>query len=168
VIRAAFSCDLTRVVTFQFSPGTNHVSFGDLWPPDPSLFKIHHTTSHDPDSPDMLEFLTRVEEWYAQRVSAFLTELNTTQDLAGGTILDNTLVPYVTEVGARYHNWDNMPFLLFGGAGTGLMGGQLWRSGGGRRSTNDLWMACARVFGLPNFVLGDSDQHTTALTGIIA
>jgi hypothetical protein len=166
VIRAAFRCDLTRVVTFQFSPGTNHVSFGDLWPPDPSAFKIHHTTSHDPDSADSLEFLTRVEEWYATRVSAFLTELSTTQDLAGGTILDNTLVPYVTEVGARYHNWDNMPFLLFGGPGVGLSGGQLWRSGGGRRSTNDLWMACARVYGLDNFVLGDSDQHTTALSGL--
>jgi hypothetical protein len=168
VIRAAFRCDLTRVVTFQFSPGTNHVSFGDMWPPDPSVFKIHHTTSHDPDSPDSLEFLTRVEEWYAARVSTFLTELNTTQDLAGGNLLDNTLVPYVTEVGARYHNWDNVPFLLFGGANTGLVGNQVFRTGGGRRSTNDLWMACAGAFGLPSFVLGDSDQHTTALPGIFA
>ena len=166
VIKAAFRCDLTRVVTFQFSPGTNHVSFGDLWPPDPSVFKIHHTTSHDPDSPDMLEFLTRVEEWYGERVSNFLTDLNTEQDMAGGTLLDNTLVPYVTEVGARYHNWDNMPFLLFGGANTGIRGGQYWRSGGGRRSTNDLWMACAGVFGLPDFVLGDNDMHTTPLSGL--
>ena len=168
VIRAAFRCDLTRVVTFQFSPGTNHVSFGDLWPPDPSAFKIHHTTSHDPDSPDTLEFLTRVEEWYAARVSNFLTDLNATQDLAGGTLLDNMLVPYVTEVGARYHNWDNMPFLLFGGQNVGLVGNQVWRTGGGRRSTNDLWMACAGAFGLPGFVLGDNDQHTTALTGLFA
>jgi len=168
VIRAAFRCDLTRVVTFQFSPGTNHVSFGDLWPPDPSLFKIHHTTSHDPDSPDTLEFLTRVEEWYAARVSNLLTDLSTTEELTGGTLLDNTLVPYVTEVGARYHNWDNMPFLLFGGQNTGLIGNQVWRSNGGRRSTNDLWMACASAFGLPDFVLGDSDQHTTALSGLFA
>jgi hypothetical protein len=166
VLRAAFRCDLTRVATFQFSPGTNHVSFGELWPPDPAAFKIHHTTSHDPDSPNQLEFLTRVEEWYAKRVSDFLTELNTTQDLAGGTLLDNMLVPYVTEVGARYHNWDNMPFLLFGGAGTGLIGNQVWSSSSRQRSTNDLWMACAGVYGLPDFTLGDSDMHTTALTGI--
>lgn len=26
--------DLTRVGTFQWAPGTNHVSFGGLWPPD--------------------------------------------------------------------------------------------------------------------------------------
>jgi hypothetical protein len=166
VVRAAFRCDLTRVATFQFSPGTNHVSFGELWPPDSSVFKIHHTTSHDPDSADSLEFLTRVEEWYAARVAGWLTDLGTTQDLAGGTLLDNMLVPYVTEVGARYHNLDNMPFLLFGGDNVGLVGNQVWRSGGGRRSTNDLWMACASAYGLPDFVLGDNDQHTTALAGL--
>ncbi len=167
VVRAALRCDLTRIVTFQFSPGTNHVSFGDLWPPDPSVFKIHHTTSHDPDTPDTLEFLTRVEEWYADRVNGFLNDLAATQDLAGDSLLDNTLVPYVTEVGARYHNWDNVPFVLFGGANTGLQGGQYWNEGRGR-STNDLWMACAQSFGLPDFTLGDSDLHTTAISGLFA
>ena len=28
-----------------------------------------------------------------------------------------------------------------------------------------LWMACAQVYGLPDFTLGDSDMHTTALDG---
>lgn len=167
LIKAAFRCDLTRVVTFQFSPGTNHVSFGNMWPPDPALFKVHHTTSHDPDTPDTLEFLTRIEVWYAERVSKFLGELATDTDANGTPVLDTTLVPYVSEVGARYHNWDNMPFLLFGGANTKLRGNQLWTSGTrGLRSTNDLWMACAPYYGLSNFTLGDSDQHTTAITGL--
>jgi hypothetical protein len=167
LIKAAFRCDLTRVVTFQFSPGTNHVSFGDLWPPDPSLFKVHHTTSHDPDTPDTLEFLTRVDVWYAQRVAKFIAELGMVMDGAGAPVLDNTLIPYVTEVGARYHNWDNMPFLLFGGKNTKIKGNQVWTNGGkGLRSTNDFWMACAPYFGLSGFTLGDSDQHTSAITGL--
>jgi hypothetical protein len=169
LIKAAFRCDLTRVITFQFSPGTNHVSFGDMWPPDPTLFKVHHTTSHDPDTPDTLEFLTRAELWYAERVSKFIAELATETDPQGAALLDNTLVPYVTEVGARYHNWDNMPFLLFGGKNTKLKGNQVWTNGGkGLRSTNDLWMACAGYYGLPTFTLGDNDQHTTAITGLFA
>jgi hypothetical protein len=169
LIKAAFKCDLTRVITFQFSPGTNHVSFGDLWPPDPALFKVHHTTSHEPDEPDILEFLTRVELWYAQRVNTFLTELATEADPSGATLMDGMLVPYVTEVGARYHNWDKMPFLLFGGKNTGLRGNQVWTNGGkGLRSTNDLWMACAPYYGLTGFTLGDKDQHTTAMTGLFA
>jgi hypothetical protein len=167
LIKAAFRCDLTRVVTFQFSPGTNHVSFANMWPPDPALFKVHHTTSHDPDTPDTLEFLTRVDIWYAERVSKFIAELATVTDGSMTPVLDNTLIPYVTEVGARYHNWDNMPFLLFGGKNTKVRGNQVWTNGGkGLRSTNDFWMACAPYFGLTNFTLGDNDQHTTAMTGL--
>jgi hypothetical protein len=133
------------------------------------LFKVHHTTSHDPDTPDTLEFLTRAEIWYGQRISKFIAELATETDAQGNALLDNTLVPYVTEVGARYHNWDNMPFLLFGGKNTKLKGNQVWTNGGkGLRSTNDLWMACAAYYGLPSFTLGDNDQHTTAITGLFA
>lgn len=168
VVKAAFRCDLTRVVTFQWAPGTNHVSFGELWPPDSRIFKVHHTTSHDADTPDTLEFLTRVEEFYANKMVGFLEELAATQDLNGGTLLDNTLIPYITEVGTRKHNWDNVPWLLLGGANTGLLGGRVWDNGGRRRSTNDVWMACAGRFGVPDFVIGDSDLHTTAVQGLFA
>ncbi len=169
LVKAAFRCDLTRVVTFQFSPGTNHVSFGDLWPPNPTLFKAHHPTSHDPDTPDTLEFLTRVEIWYAARVSAFLQELEAEKHADGSSLLDHTLVPYVTEVGTRHHNLSQMPFVLFGGAGVGLRGGQVWTNGSrGMRSTNDLWMACAKPLGIEGFTLGDSDQHTVPIEGIFS
>jgi hypothetical protein len=170
VIKAAFRCDLTRVVTFQWAPGTNHVSFGDLWPPNPTQFKVHHTTSHDPGSPDQAEFLTRVEEFYAQRLSTFLQELAAEPELGGsGSLLDNTLVPYVTEVAERNHTWTRMPFLLLGGKSLGLVGNRLWDNGnGGLRFTNDLWMAVAEAFGMPGFVLGDSDTHTTPIAGLFA
>lgn len=169
LIKAAFRCDLTRVITFQFSPGTNHVSFGGMWPPDMNVFKVHHTTSHDPDTSDTLEFLTRIEVWYAERISKLITDLATVTDTSNTPLLDNMLVPYVSEVGTRLHNWDNMPFLLFGGKNTKLRGNQIWTNGGkGLRSTNDLWMACAQYYGLPSFTLGDNDQHTTAITGLFA
>ncbi|WP_438030722.1 DUF1552 domain-containing protein [Sorangium sp. So ce233] len=167
VVKAALRCDLTRVVTFQWAPGTNHVSFGELWPPDSSIYKVHHTTSHDPDTRDTLEFLTRVEEFYARHVAGFLQQLAETEDVAGGKLLDSTLVPYITEVGTRTHNWDNMPWVLFGGANTKLRGGQVWNNrGGGLRSTNDVWMACAAAFGAPDLVMGDSDQRTKAVEGL--
>lgn len=166
VIKAAFRCDLTRVVTFQWSPGTNHVSFGDLWPPNPQLFKVHHTTSHDPGTPEQAEFLTRVEEFYALRAATFLAELAAMPEVTGnGSVLDNTLVPYITEVAERNHTWVRMPFLLFGGLG--LIGNRRWDNGtGGLRMSNDLWMAIAERFGMPGFTLGDSDLHTTPIAGL--
>lgn len=179
IVKAAFRCDLTRTVTFQWSPGTNHVSFGGMWPPDTSVFKVHHTTSHNPETDDIREFLTRIEEWYAERVSAFLQALATTEDVTGRPILDTTLVPYITEISHGYsHSWNNMPWLLLGGAGTGLRGGQYWAHSGGRpssatgnnlRSTNDYWMACAPTFNVDDFVLGDDEtMHSVAIEGLFA
>jgi len=171
VIKAAFRCDLTRVATFQWSPGTNHVSFGGLWDPNPALFKIHHGVSHGDlnGDPNIQNFISKVETFYARIFADFVTELKETTDATGKAIFDNTLLPYVTEVETGAHGWEGMPYLLLGGSETGLIGGQLASNGaGGRRSTNDLWMACAKAFGLNDFVLGDNDMHTTALPGLFA
>jgi hypothetical protein len=171
VIKAAFRCDLTRVATFQWSPGTNHVSFGGMWDPDPSLFKIHHGTSHLGlgNNVNIQNFITKVETWYARILADFVTELKDAQDANGKSLFANTLLPYVTEVENGDHGWSSMPYLLLGGADTKLAGGQLWNNfQNGKRSTNDLWMACAKVFGLDDFVLGDNDLHTSALEGVFA
>ncbi len=177
-IRAAFRCDLTRVATFQWSPGTNHVSFADMWPPDPSVFKVHHTTSHKPPSDDINEFLTRIETWYNERLAEFLQSLKDTQDVATGKpLFDSMVIPYITEVSRGYtHSWDDMPWVMFAGRDTGFRGGQMWRHSGGQpssatsfnlRSTNDYWMACGRPFGFDDFVLGDDESmHSTAIEGI--
>lgn len=175
-IRAAFKCDLTRTATFQWSPGTNHVSFADMWPPSPSTFKVHHTTSHKPSSADVVEFLARVEVWYSQRLAEFLTSLQQTTDITGKPIFDTTLLAYITEVGQANHSWDNMPWVLFGGKDTGIRGGQMWTHGGGRpstatsnnqRSTNDFWMSLGRPLGVNNFVLGDDrTMYSEPIAGI--
>src|SRR6185503_21356947 len=46
IIRAAFACDIIRVATFQWSPGTNHVSFAGLDPNSPATIYMHHPLSH--------------------------------------------------------------------------------------------------------------------------
>ncbi len=46
ILKAAFICDLIRVGTFQWSPGTNHVSFKGLFPNNPNAIYMHHPTSH--------------------------------------------------------------------------------------------------------------------------
>jgi hypothetical protein len=46
IIKAAFQCDLMRVATFQWSPGTNHVSFAGQYPDNPNAIYMHHPLSH--------------------------------------------------------------------------------------------------------------------------
>jgi hypothetical protein len=162
VIRAAFQCDLTRTVTFQWSPGTNHVAFQGFYPPDKNAVKMHHPLSHEFNNPNAPEFLTLIDTWYSERVSSLLQSLQSTPDLSGGTLLDNTLVPYVTEVARADHSFDNAPFVVFGGTGVKLKGGQFKRFNPAR-PVNDMWLACAKAFDVPLTSLGGNDMSTGAL-----
>jgi hypothetical protein len=67
-----------------------------------------------------------------------------------GSLLDNTLVHYITEVAERNSSWTRMPFLLLGGKNLGLVGNRVWTNDDpGLRFTNDLWMAIAEAYGMP-------------------
>ncbi|MEY4580023.1 MAG: hypothetical protein RL701_4726 [Pseudomonadota bacterium] len=148
VIRAAFQCDLTRVVTFQWSPGTNHVAFQGFYPGDAKAVKMHHPLSHEFNNPMVPEALTAIDTWYSERTAGLLASLQATPDLAGGTLLDNTLIPYVTEVARADHTWTDAPFVVFGGAGVKLQGNRL-KKYNPRRPLNDLWLACAQALDAP-------------------
>jgi hypothetical protein len=163
VIKAAFQCDLTRVVTFQWSPGTNHVSFQGFYPKDEKAVKMHHPLSHEFNNPDAPEFLTRIDTWYSERVSTMLQQLKATPDLGGGTLLDNTLVPYVTEVARADHSFDNTPFIVFGGPNTKLKQGGVFKKHNPKRPVNDMWLACAKAFDVPLTSLGNQDMYTGPL-----
>ncbi len=73
---------------------------------------MHHPVSHDVNDGNIdgndsgkqsqIEFLLRVEEWYAAQTAGFINTLKTTLDIYGQPLLDSTIVPYVTEVGRRH------------------------------------------------------------------
>jgi hypothetical protein len=161
LIKAAFTCDVTRVVTFQFSPGTNHVSFGGLYPGNASAIYMHHPVSHriegsalldskpTSSNPD-IEFLCQVEIWYNQRVASFLQQLKTAVDVYNNPILDQTVVPYVTEVARATHEHAPVPTLIFGGKKLGFHGGRFDVVGTGPsyRPHNDMWLTVAASLGV--------------------
>jgi hypothetical protein len=156
IITAAFQCDLTRIGLFQWSPGTNHVGFSGMYPGQPTLIMQHHPTSHritaqsqivstNPDA----EFLVAVEIWYMQRLAELLTRLKTTKDIldpAGGSLLDNTVVPHVTEVADTTHVHRPMPLTIFGGKNLGFVGGQYLNFP--NRAYNDYWLSILSAFGV--------------------
>jgi hypothetical protein len=158
VIRAAFACDLTRVVSFQYSPGTNHVAFQGFFPGSPNAIYMHHPISHrlndaqidaSTDRRPEVDFLSNIEIWYNQITAAFLSSLKTgpyATDVFGGTLLDNTIVPYVTEVSRATHKWTQMPVVVFGGKSVGLRGGQFLTFQG--RPHNDMWLSIAQALGV--------------------
>lgn len=155
IIRAAFVCDLVRVATFQWSPGTNHVAFKGLFPGEANTIYMHHPLSHRVGTGDTLastgrkpevEFLSQVELWYATRMAAILADFKKTTDAFGNSLLDTTVIPYVTEVAATGHEHYPMPVVIFGGRKLGMKGGQYQYLD--RRPHNDMWLTCAQAFGL--------------------
>jgi len=157
VIKAAFICDLTRVVTFQLEPGTGHVGF-KLFPDDSVKAYRHHPVSHaqfdtstlDASSPPAsvpapVEFLIRVEEWYNTLVAELLADFKASTDSFGNNLLGTTVVPYVTEVRNAVHPRDAMPAILFGGRDLGMRSNQFVT---GSFTINAVWGTIAQAFGL--------------------
>jgi hypothetical protein len=165
LIRTAFACRLSRVATFMWSPGTNHVTFGGLYPEMKTT--EHHPPSHS-TAPDRLKALAAIDTWYSARTSEALQEWKKLPDPDGqGSLLDNTVVVYLSEVARGYdHSFENAPVVLFGGPGVRLPGGRLLKLPA-NRPTNDLWLALSPVFDVDLGKLGAAEQYTGPLPGVV-
>jgi hypothetical protein len=181
ILKAAFACDLVRVATFQWSPGTNHVAFQGQFPNEPSTIYQHHPLSHRIGTADTLvtgstrkpevQFLTNIQTWYNTKMAALFSDWKTTTDAYGGNLFDNTVIPFLTEVAATGHEHNNIPAMIFGGKALGFKGGQFMNLGG-NRPHNDLWLTVAQAFGLSVTAAPLSGelfaQHSNYFTGPIA
>ncbi len=122
----AFACDVTRVALVEFGhhqscnvniPGAN----GD-W---------HNDFMHAQGSPRTR--LIATERWMGDRFVEAVQQLKATQAPDGsGTLYDQTYILWAREMGdAVVHAGNNMPFVVAGGAGGYLRGGNSYLSGGG-------------------------------------
>ena len=109
----AFSCDLTRVATLQWSAANGGPTFTQF-----GHHLDHHAITHEPwEAAGVTESLIEIEAWYAHEFAYLLDSLASVPEGAG-TLLDNTLVLWTSELEEGYvHHFDNMPYILAGGAG---------------------------------------------------
>ena len=177
VLHAALACDMTRVITFQYSPGTNHVSFQGFYPGNDTVVKLHHTQSHDGGDSNTVPFLANITRWYSEITAEFLLKLKQTAQVDGTSLLDNMIIPYITEARWDHANQNAFPVTMFGGTPAGLqvsdpsnppaagMGKGRMKSYGNNssRPMNDMWLACAKMLDVPVTTLGPEDMHTTPI-----
>jgi hypothetical protein len=158
IIRAAFACDLIRVATFQWAPGTNHVSFAGLDPESPSTIYMHHPLSHKVadaaffngarpgENAYIWDAMVNANRWYFQKTADIVRELLSEVDPLdpmGGSLLDRTVIPFITEVAEAAHTREGHAALVFGGSKLGMVDGQ-YRSVSGIH--NQLWTTVAQAF----------------------
>jgi hypothetical protein len=154
VLKAAFVCDLIRVGTYQWSPGTNHVGFA-LYPGTTQPYQ-HHPTSHRIGTIDTFssatvsglvpaaQFLFNVHTWYFARHAENLAIWKKTVDGCGNSLLDFTCVPFLTEVQATGHERTNIPAMVIGGKQLGFVHDRYVTA---NMTINQLWGTIAQAFG---------------------
>jgi hypothetical protein len=158
LIRAAFQCDLVRVATFQWCSAAAQCAFGGLYPGQPEAAYRQHPLSHtiggssfEKPSPISSwhageEFLANVHTWYNQHTAELLVDLENATDVFGGTLLDHTIVPLVTEIATPAHLRSPLPALVCGGRALGINGGQYIDMTSSPRPFADVWLTLLQAY----------------------
>jgi len=111
LIAQAFSCDVTRVATLQWSHPVSPNNFSKI----NGVSQNTHDASH---SQAGNQNFIKIKQWYLKQYNTMLKML----DERG--ILDDTIVLLCSELGdGSRHDHKNMPFIISGGANLGLKQG---------------------------------------------
>ncbi|GAC1351768.1 MAG: DUF1552 domain-containing protein [Polyangiales bacterium] len=118
LIRLAMACDLTRVVTFV-APVPQGPEFGY-----PAAANVHANYAHASIenatscgqiyTPLAERAMTDLGIWYANHFASLLRELDSVVE-GEGTMLDHTVVVWLTELGTPTHQHHDAPIVLAGG-----------------------------------------------------
>lgn len=159
----AMACGITNVGSLMIRRGEN-----DNFPyPFLGDEQLHHTTTHAaPDDAEARAWMTEVYTWYAEILAYLAMRLDAIEDPEGGTMLDNTLILWGTEIARGYdHGWDDMPFVLVGGGGGSVQTGRYHQFSGNNHC--QLLTACCNAMDLDVTEFGGFDDGTGPLPGIL-
>jgi hypothetical protein len=135
----AFACDITRVVTLQWSTAESTMVHSQL-----GISNEHHLMSHD--SANHAGELTKINTWYAEQFAYLIAELKKIPE-GDGTLLDNTLLHWPNELSAGdVHNRRNLPYMLAGKAGGKLKTGRYLQYNGNPH--NQLLASFLNLYGI--------------------
>ncbi|HMW70688.1 MAG TPA: DUF1552 domain-containing protein [Cellvibrionaceae bacterium] len=140
IIIQALSCDLVRNVVFSYSH-----------PVSPIVVPGSSMGDHDASHASPSQF-TPSKTWWIGQIANMLDKMSKIPDGTSGSLLDNTIVLLVSELGdsALHDHW-RVPFVLAGGKNTGLKGNRAldFRSANGGKGANhgDLLTAIAQKAG---------------------
>lgn len=159
---AALKGDLTNVVVVGSGVGGDF----DMQYPSASTAANRDVTRHNlhHESDGNASYLATIHEITAQQVAAIArmaADLKNTPDpINGGTMLDNTVIVYISDNGEQHHSTGTeFPALLIGGGAMGLhTGGRTivypgLASGASHRQVSNLWSTLGRVAGAQPYQL---------------
>ncbi len=114
MLAMALACDMTRVASLQWSRAVSNIQMQSWLPLIQN--RGHHDMSHDVDTnPDTQADLLTINHWYAEQFAYLLQRLSDIQE-GDSTLLDNSAVLWVNELGkGNSHTRNDIPFIIAGG-----------------------------------------------------
>jgi hypothetical protein len=112
LIALAFVTDTTRVSTMMFGYGASWNTY-----PDSGVTEQHHTISHYNEQSPKLDHYTQLNRYHASCFAYLVDKLRSMRE-GEGTVLDNSMVLFGSELGqGGIHNVNNLPIMLAGSGG---------------------------------------------------
>jgi hypothetical protein len=119
MISVAFRADMTRVVTFLMTREATQRAYREIGIPDG-----HHPLSHHKNNPELMEKVTRINEYHTAQLAGWLGRLKA-MDEGDGNVLDHSMIVYGSGISdGNRHLHDDLPTLLFGRAGGAIRPGR--------------------------------------------
>ena len=114
ILVLAFQTDTTRICTLKLNNDWSQLRFPHLGVGD-----IHHLVSHK-DSPEWL----KVNQFFVKQVAYIAERLDSIQE-GDRTLLDNTMLLYLSSMLNGHHHVKDLPVVLVGGGGGQIPGGRV-------------------------------------------
>ncbi|HEY6528858.1 MAG TPA: DUF1552 domain-containing protein [Cellvibrionaceae bacterium] len=160
---AALACNQTRIISLQWSYSESEHLFQFL-----NINGNHHSISHDfASSGAGYDNYNKIQTWYAEQVRYLLERLDSYAEGAG-TLLDNTLVLWATEIGeSTQHALTTMPYVFAGGAGGKIRPGRFIDYSAKPKDNNQMLVSIAHAMGAEDLTqFGDPAGATGPLPGL--
>ncbi len=115
ILVLAFRTDTTRVATLKLNNDHSSLRFPNL----KVDYMIHHLLSHS-DGADWL----KVNRFFAEQVAYIAKKMDAVQE-GDRTLLDNSMVLYLSSMMTGNHNNDQLPVVMLGSAGGQIQTGRM-------------------------------------------
>ncbi len=106
----AFTCDLTRVISYMFSNGLGGRKYSNL-----GISGSHHGISHHGKRQSNYDQLKKIDKYHMEELADLGKRLKGQTDVTGKSLLDSCMVLYSSEISdGNTHSHYNLPCVILG------------------------------------------------------
>lgn len=106
----AFTCDLTRVISYMFSNGLGGRRYSNL-----GISADHHSISHHAGMASQQALLRQIDRYHMEEYADLCKKLKAAKDIQGNSLLDSCMVMYSSEIAdGNSHSHYDLPVLIAG------------------------------------------------------